>query len=71
MRTALESVHLVAATIGFISFGALWAGTLWGSVLRSGWASSRLRHSTVHCGHFMAEEAPTEVVRAIRALLAR
>ncbi|HST65071.1 MAG TPA: hypothetical protein VLM05_07760, partial [Mycobacteriales bacterium] len=51
MRTALESVHLVAATIGFISFGALWAGTLWGSVLRSGWASSRLRHSTVHSIH--------------------
>jgi ferredoxin len=51
MRTALESVHLVAATIGFISFAALWAGTLWGSVLRSGWASSRLRHSTVHGMH--------------------
>lgn len=51
MRSALESVHLVAATIGVISFAALWVGTLWGSVLRSGWASSRLRHSTVHGIH--------------------
>lgn len=51
MRTAHESVHLVAATIGFTSFVALWAGTLWGTVLRSGWARSRVRHSTVHGIH--------------------
>jgi haloacetate dehalogenase len=30
-----------------------------------------LRHETVSCGHFMAEEAPAEVVKALRALLTR
>jgi len=51
LRTAQDSVHLVAATIGFVSYAALWAGVLWGSVLRSGWATSRLRHQTVHGIH--------------------
>jgi pimeloyl-ACP methyl ester carboxylesterase len=34
------------------------------------WAPD-LEHATVTCGHFMAEEAPAEVVKALRALLAR
>ncbi|MGA5302578.1 alpha/beta fold hydrolase [Nucisporomicrobium flavum] len=34
------------------------------------WAPD-LRHGLVTCGHFMAEEAPAEVVKALRALLAR
>ncbi|WP_346533977.1 alpha/beta hydrolase [Micromonospora sp. DPT] len=34
------------------------------------WAPD-LHHRTVSCGHFMAEEAPAEVVKALRALLAR
>ncbi|RKN31808.1 alpha/beta hydrolase [Micromonospora musae] len=34
------------------------------------WAPD-LEHRTVSCGHFMAEEAPAEVVAALRALLAR
>jgi haloacetate dehalogenase len=34
------------------------------------WASD-LVHTTVSCGHFMAEEAPADVVRALRDLLAR
>ncbi|MDT0304968.1 alpha/beta fold hydrolase [Streptomonospora wellingtoniae] len=34
------------------------------------WAPD-LDHATVSCGHFMAEEAPAEVVGALRALLAR
>ncbi|MEV4764848.1 hypothetical protein AB0J89_19730 [Micromonospora chokoriensis] len=34
------------------------------------WAPD-LEHRTVTCGHFMAEEAPAEVVPALRALLAR
>ncbi|SCG56072.1 Pimeloyl-ACP methyl ester carboxylesterase [Micromonospora echinaurantiaca] len=34
------------------------------------WAAD-LEHRTVSCGHFMAEEAPAEVVAALRALLAR
>ncbi|MBF8194626.1 alpha/beta hydrolase [Nonomuraea sp. K274] len=34
------------------------------------WAQD-LEHRTVSCGHFMAEEAPAEVVKALRDLLAR
>lgn len=34
------------------------------------WAPD-LQHATVGCGHFMAEEAPDEVVAALRDLLAR
>jgi haloacetate dehalogenase len=34
------------------------------------WAPD-LEHKTVSCGHFMAEEAPAEVVKALRDLLAR
>ncbi|NYF59205.1 alpha/beta fold hydrolase [Micromonospora purpureochromogenes] len=34
------------------------------------WAPD-LHHRTVSCGHFMAEEAPAEVVKALRALLTR
>lgn len=49
----------------------------WGPDLGSGaatawraWAPD-LQHRTVSCGHFMAEEAPHEVIGAIRNLLAR
>ncbi|MEU8119101.1 alpha/beta hydrolase [Spirillospora sp. NPDC049024] len=41
------------------------AVALWGA-----WAAD-LRHETVTCGHFMAEEAPAEVAKHLRALLAR
>ena len=41
------------------------AAALWGD-----WAPD-LRHSTVTCGHFMAEEAPADVAKALRDLLAR
>lgn len=34
------------------------------------WASD-LEHNTVSCGHFMAEEAPADIVKALRDLLAR
>jgi len=34
------------------------------------WAPD-LEHRTVSCGHFMAEEAPAEIVKALRELLAR
>jgi haloacetate dehalogenase len=34
------------------------------------WAPD-LTHNTVSCGHFMAEEAPAEVVKALRVLLCR
>ncbi|MFI7699680.1 alpha/beta fold hydrolase [Nonomuraea sp. NPDC049480] len=41
------------------------AAALWGA-----WAPD-LRHETVTCGHFMAEEAPADIAKALRALLAR
>ncbi|MEV6866532.1 alpha/beta hydrolase [Streptosporangium subroseum] len=34
------------------------------------WASD-LRHGTVTCGHFMAEEAPADIAKALRDLLTR
>ncbi|MFI6042581.1 hypothetical protein ACIA8C_13155 [Nocardia sp. NPDC051321] len=33
--------------------------------------SSELTNSTVDCGHFMAEESPATVTRAIRELVTR
>ncbi|MGD1218542.1 MULTISPECIES: alpha/beta fold hydrolase [Streptomyces] len=41
------------------------AAALWGA-----WAAD-LRHSTVSCGHFMAEEAPGDIAKALRDLMAR
>ncbi|WP_228973212.1 alpha/beta fold hydrolase [Streptomyces sp. DH12] len=41
------------------------AAALWGA-----WAG-KLHHSTVSAGHFMAEEAPADVVEALRGLLKR
>ncbi|MCW2889207.1 MAG: haloacetate dehalogenase [Streptosporangiaceae bacterium] len=41
------------------------AAALWNT-----WAPD-LRHTTVTCGHFMAEEAPADVAKALRDLLAR
>ncbi|ACZ88027.1 alpha/beta fold hydrolase [Streptosporangium roseum] len=41
------------------------AAALWNT-----WAPD-LRHGTVTCGHFMAEEAPADIVKALRDLLAR
>ncbi|MEU7530187.1 alpha/beta hydrolase [Saccharothrix sp. NPDC042600] len=49
----------------------------WGALLgfdaRAIWArqATDLDHDTVHCGHFMAEEAPDLVVKTVRDLLAR
>ena len=41
------------------------AAAMWGA-----WATD-LDHRTVSSGHFMAEEAPGEVIGAVRDLLAR
>lgn len=51
MRTATESVHLVAATVGFTSFALLWLSIVWGLVLANGWTMTRMRHSTVVAIH--------------------
>lgn len=41
------------------------AAALWGA-----WAPD-LRHVTVTSGHFMAEEAPSDIAKALRDLLTR
>lgn len=51
MRDAQQSVHLVAATVGFVSFGLIWISVLWGIVLRNGWALTRMRHGTLYGIH--------------------
>jgi sulfoxide reductase heme-binding subunit YedZ len=51
MRTAQESVHVIAAVVGFLSLFALWLGMLCGTTLRSGWVISRVRHSTIYGLH--------------------
>lgn len=51
MRTASESVHVIAATVGFLSLFALWLGMLCGTTLRSGWVISRIRHQTIYGLH--------------------
>ena len=51
MRNAQESVHLVAATVGFLSLFLLWLAIIWGLMLRNGWAQSRIKHATVHGIH--------------------
>jgi ferredoxin len=51
VRNAQESVHLVAATVGFLSLFLLWLAVVWGLMLRNGWAQSRIRHATVYGLH--------------------
>jgi ferredoxin len=41
----------VAATAGFISLLLLWLAACWGVILRSGWASTRMRHATAYGTH--------------------
>lgn len=53
MRSAAESVHLIAATVGFVSFFLLWLAVVWGMVLRNGWAQTRIKHSTVYSVHMV------------------
>jgi sulfoxide reductase heme-binding subunit YedZ len=51
VRNAQASVHLVAASVGFISLFLLWLTVCWGIVLRGGWASTRIRHATSYGTH--------------------
>jgi hypothetical protein len=51
VRTATESVHLVAAAVGFASFALLWLSIVWGLVLANGWTMTRMRHRTVVAIH--------------------
>jgi ferredoxin len=53
LRSASESVHLVAATVGFLSFFLIWVSVIWGLILRNGWISTRLRHAAIHGAHMI------------------
>ena len=46
-----QTVHAVAATVGFTSWLLLWGALVLGLVVRNGWASTRLRHSTLEAAH--------------------
>lgn len=51
MRSAQESLHLIAATVGFTSFILIWLAVMWGMFLRNGWALTWVRHSTLLATH--------------------
>jgi ferredoxin len=53
LRSGTQSAHLIAATVGFTSFFLLWISVIWGLILRNGWISTRLRHSTIHGTHMI------------------
>src|SRR3954463_8758426 len=42
-----QTVHAVAATVGFASWLLLWSALVLGLVVRNGWASTRWRHSSL------------------------
>jgi ferredoxin len=46
-----NGVHVMAAIAGFGSFLLIWAAVMWGMFLRNGWASTRVRHSTLYGTH--------------------
>lgn len=46
-----QTLHAVAATVGFTSWLLLWSAVVLGLVVRNGWASTRWRHSTLEGAH--------------------
>lgn len=51
MEEAQHAVHMVAATVGFLSYGLLWIAAVWGVVLKNGWGFTRVRHATLYGIH--------------------
>lgn len=51
VRSAEQSLHLVATTVGFLSFFLIWLTVLWGLFLRNGWALTWIRHATLLATH--------------------
>jgi sulfoxide reductase heme-binding subunit YedZ len=51
MSSAQHSVHLYAASVGFISLALLWLGVLAGIAVRIGWALTWVRHQTLSGAH--------------------
>ncbi len=46
-----QSVHIVAASVGFLSLLLLWLTAIWGTLLRLGWGLTRVRHQTLYGVH--------------------
>jgi ferredoxin len=53
LRSGTQSAHLIAASVGFTSFFLIWISVIWGLILRNGWVSTRLKHSTIHGTHMI------------------
>ena len=51
MRSPADSIHLVAATAGFLSYALLWATVVWGVLLRRGWAGASAKYSSLYATH--------------------
>jgi ferredoxin len=51
VHDAQQSVHLIAASAGFVSYGLLWISAVWGVVLKNGWGFTRVRHATIYGIH--------------------
>jgi ferredoxin len=51
LRTAPETAHIIAASVGFTSYVLLWLTVVWGIILRSGWALTRVKHGTIYGTH--------------------
>src|SRR5215468_4950653 len=51
MQNGQHAVHVVAASVGFVSLFLLWMTVLWGTVLRVGWGLTRIRHHTLYAVH--------------------
>jgi sulfoxide reductase heme-binding subunit YedZ len=41
----------VAAAVGFLSYFTLWGAVVWGMMLRNGWATTKMRHTTIYAIH--------------------
>jgi sulfoxide reductase heme-binding subunit YedZ len=51
VHEAQQSVHLIAASAGFVSYFLLWLSAVWGVVLKNGWGFTRVRHATIYGIH--------------------
>jgi sulfoxide reductase heme-binding subunit YedZ len=51
VRNAAQSIHLVAASAGFLSYLLLWVTIIWGMFLGRGWAMTRFKYANVYATH--------------------
>jgi sulfoxide reductase heme-binding subunit YedZ len=53
IKSQTEGVHAIAAVNGFLSFFLIWLTVIWGVILRNGWITTRVRHSTLYGTHHL------------------